>query len=110
MASGGKRVGAGRPAGKLAKSTLQAIAAREFIAGKVIEEMDLIVMKAIAQAKKGDRNAREFLFDRAFSKPTLAIDSDPSEKEKEAYERPISQKQIENYARAILGSGKTLKK
>lgn len=71
MAKGGYRPGAGRKKGFAA---LEAERARARIAVKLAKELDPIVDKAIALAKKGDKAARDWLTDRAYGKPQQAID------------------------------------
>ena len=65
MVRGGYRQGSGRKKGFAAKN---AEMARELICRKLSESLDPIIDRAIAQAKKGDRHAREWLVDRAFGK------------------------------------------
>jgi hypothetical protein len=76
MANGGKRPGAGRKKGSVGGHTLEAQEAKKLLIAKFHEHLTPIVMKAIAQAKKGDRYAREWLSDRAWGKATQPIGGD----------------------------------
>lgn len=71
MALGGKREGAGRKKGFAA---LEAEKTRMYIARRVVRENKPIIDIAIYQAKKGDRHAREWLYERAFGKAQQSID------------------------------------
>ena len=71
---GGKRKGAGRKKGSKATHTIEAEKAREFIIRKLVESLEPIVNKMIEQAKKGDRFAREELFNRAMGRPPQALE------------------------------------
>lgn len=65
MPRGGKRPGAGRKPGYAA---LEAEKKREMIARKLEKEFEPIVEKAIEDAKKGDRFARDYLTEQAYGK------------------------------------------
>lgn len=73
MAKGGARPNTGRPKGSVGTHTLEAIAAREVIRKKLEEALEPILDKAVKQAIKGDRHAREWLADRAYGKSPQAI-------------------------------------
>lgn len=62
---GGKREGAGRPKGY---ASLEAERARVMIAKMLSTELKPIALKAIKDAKKGDKFARDWLSDRAYGK------------------------------------------
>jgi hypothetical protein len=64
---GGKREGAGRKKGE---ATLIAERTRNRIAQEVEKNLPAILGKAIEQAIEGQKDAREFLFDRGFGKAT----------------------------------------
>ena len=66
MTLGGKRKGAGRKKGYPA---LEAERARLMIAEKLATEFEPIVDQAIFQAKLGNKDARDWLTDRAYGKP-----------------------------------------
>jgi len=68
---GGKQPGAGRPKGFAA---LEAERARIMICEKLQTEFMPIVDMAITQAKEGNKDAREWLTDRAFGKAVNVID------------------------------------
>ena len=68
---GGKRKGAGRKKGYKA---IEAEKAREYILKRLSDELEPIITKAIAQAKKGDSTARKELMDRAYGKPKETIE------------------------------------
>ena len=70
MALGGKREGAGRKKGFPA---LEAEKARLMIAEKLTNEFAPIVDKAIEQAKTGNKDARDWLTDRAYGKSMQPI-------------------------------------
>jgi hypothetical protein len=74
MALGGARPGAGRPKGSKGGNTLEAEAAKAYIAQRVSEELEPIVTKAIEQAKAGDPTARKELFDRAYGRPKETVE------------------------------------
>ena len=67
---GGKRKGAGRPKGYAA---LVAETTRSFIASEIKKSNAPIVKRAIEDAKKGDKHARDWLYEFAFGKPTQPI-------------------------------------
>lgn len=68
---GGPQPGSGRPKGFAA---LEAERARIMICEKLQTEFMPIVEMAIAQAKEGNKDAREWLTDRAFGKAVNIID------------------------------------
>ena len=70
MSLGGKREGAGRKKGFPA---LEAEKARLMIAEKLSTEFAPIVDKAIEQAKAGQKDARDWLTDRAYGKSMQPI-------------------------------------
>ncbi len=70
MALGGKREGAGRKKGYPA---LEAEKARLMIAEKLATQFAPIVDKAIEQAKQGQKDARDWLTDRAYGKSMQPI-------------------------------------
>jgi hypothetical protein len=76
MGHGGKRPGSGKKKGSKASHTLEAQEAKKLLIAKFHEHLEPIVMKAIAQATKGDRFAREWLSDRAWGKATQPIGGD----------------------------------
>ena len=61
----------GRPKGY---SAIQAEKSREMICEKLEKEFAPIVVKAIQQAKAGDKYAREWVTDRAYGKAIQSID------------------------------------
>ena len=65
---GGKRPGAGRKPGFAAQ---EAEKTRIWLAERLKSAHEPIVKKAIAQAKQGDKNAREWLYNRAFGRARL---------------------------------------
>lgn len=79
MALGGARKGAGRPKGFAA---LQAERTRDMVARYLENELEPIVLKAIEQAKEGNKEARDFLFDRAHGRPRQNLGIDGGEEGK----------------------------
>ena len=73
---GGIRQGAGRPKG--AKSLL-AQRTREYIAKMLDKEIGPIIEVAIQQAKSGNKDARDFLFDRSHGKARQQVGIDGGE-------------------------------
>lgn len=69
--AGGKRPGAGRKKGV---STLAAEKAREYITRALAKELPPIVKRAIDDAKKGDKYARDWLSERSWGKPITIIE------------------------------------
>ena len=67
----GNKLSAGRPK---SGRTIEKEKALEYIAKRVVEELEPIVTKQISQAKKGDSNARTDLYNRAFGKPKESVD------------------------------------
>ena len=67
MGLGGKRPGAGRKKGFAA---LEAERQRILVAERIAKDWKPIVDKAIADAKAGDKHARDWLYEFAFGKPT----------------------------------------
>lgn len=71
MTLGGKRKGAGRKKGLPA---LEAEQARIMIAEKLKTQFEPIVDKAIEQAKEGNKDARDWITNRAYGKPKESVD------------------------------------
>jgi hypothetical protein len=69
---GGYRENAGRKTGY---SAIEAEKAREFIVAKVSEALEPIVTTLINRAREGDIRAAQILFDRAFGKPLIPIET-----------------------------------
>lgn len=61
----------GRPKGFAA---LEAERQREMIAKKLVKEFEPIVDKAIEQAKEGNKDARDWLTERAYGKATTPLE------------------------------------
>lgn len=74
MPRGGWRPNSGVKKGSKHKKTLEALAIQEFIAKKVSESQGEIIKKAIEQAIGGNKDAREWLYDRGFGKPKTTAD------------------------------------
>jgi hypothetical protein len=70
MAKGGSRAGSGRKKGK---ATLESEAMRNMIAEQLHIHFKPIVLKAIDQAKEGNKDARDWLTDRAFGKASQSL-------------------------------------
>ncbi|HRH22457.1 MAG TPA: hypothetical protein PLB51_00490 [Candidatus Paceibacterota bacterium] len=68
---GGYRKGAGRKKGFAA---YEAEKAREFIVQRLSADLEPIIEKAIKQARRGDKQARTWLFERAYGKPKETVD------------------------------------
>lgn len=71
---GGKRAGAGKPKGYRAPHTLQSQTQRQYVIEAFEKEIEPITKKAIQQAKKGDRYARDWLSNRAWGTPKATMD------------------------------------
>lgn len=71
MSLGGKREGAGRKKGFAA---LEAERQRVMVAEKLVTEFEPIVDKAIAQAKEGFKDAREWLTEQAYGKVKSSLE------------------------------------
>lgn len=68
MAKGGKREGAGRPKGAVAKSTLKARKAKEALIEAYLENIKPINEALIKKAKEGDMQAIKEIHDRIWGK------------------------------------------
>ena len=68
----------GRPKGFAA---LEAERQRAYVAEVLVKEFKPIVLKAVKQAKEGDKYAREWLTDRAFGKAQQHVDHTTEGKE-----------------------------
>ena len=79
MASGGKRVGAGKPKGYKAPHTLAAQTAKQKAIEMVEAELEAIFQPQIEQAKQGDTPAFTAVLDRAWGKPTQMLLGDPNQ-------------------------------
>ncbi len=74
MEHGGKRTGAGRPAGSRAAHTLEAEAVRQHLIAEVIKNKESIVAALIKQAKEGKIPAIRELFERVLGRPSDLIE------------------------------------
>lgn len=68
---GGKRPGAGRKPGE---ATLLAQKARQYIAEQLDKKLKPIVQRALWQAERGDKQARDWLSAYAWGKPVQALE------------------------------------
>lgn len=73
MSNGGKREGAGRPKGKLAKSTLEALEVKQLYVEKAKEYALPILNALVNKALTGDVQAIREFNDRAYGKAPQAI-------------------------------------
>ena len=92
----------GRPKGYAA---LQAEKARIFIAEQVEQYWGPIVKKAIQQAIKGDKYAREWLYDRGYHKPRQTVGLEGGEEGEPIEFKDVgkmSDKEINEYLRKKL--------
>jgi len=75
---GGKREGAGRKKGI---ASILAEKTRDYIAKRVAKENNAIVTKAVEQAKEGNQQARDWLYNRAYGAPQQHVDHTSDGKE-----------------------------
>ncbi len=75
MANGGKRPGAGRPKGTIAKHTLEAQELRKRLIEAAKENWEAIVFTLIDKAVSGDTIALRELLDRVLGKPVTPLAS-----------------------------------
>jgi ribosomal protein L17 len=74
MPRGGKRPGAGRKKGTLAKSTLDAIVYKDALITALLKEKSPVIRALIRKAKKGDVNAIREIHDRVMGKAVQQIE------------------------------------
>lgn len=106
MAKGGKREGAGRKKGE---ATLIAQKSRIYLAKRLAKELNPIVSKAIEDAKKGDKAAREWLFDQAFGKAPQAVTLSDDNGDPIAFNVVLDETNLERIAGRVSHGKNTIK-